>query len=82
MTAKLDTTLAAMNAIANRAKTVEAYDQMIGEGNTEGNAVVQKGIDGLVDQTKSIQRVIAALDVGQVKIEGSKSLDDPKAVFK
>ncbi|WP_436799471.1 imelysin family protein [Rhizobium oryzicola] len=82
MTAKLDATLAAMNAIANRAKTVEAYDQMIGEGNTEGNAVVQKGIDGLVDQTKSIQRVIAALDVGQVKIEGSKSLDDPKAVFK
>jgi putative iron-regulated protein len=54
---------------------------MIGEGNKKGNAVVQAAIDGLVDQTKTVQRVIAALDLGTVKLEGSDSLDNPGAVF-
>jgi putative iron-regulated protein len=81
MTAKLDKTLAAMNAMADRAKTVEAYDQMIGEGNKDGNAVVQAAIDGLIDQTKTIERVIASLDLGAIQLEGSDSLDNPNAVF-
>jgi putative iron-regulated protein len=82
MTAKLDTTLAAMHAMAKRGETVEAYDQMIGEGNKEGNAVVQAAIDGLIDQTKTVERVVTALDLGTVKLEGSDSLDNPNAVFK
>lgn len=59
-----------------------AYDQMIGEGNKEGNAVVQAAIDGLIDQTKTVERVIAALDLGKIELEGSASLDNPNAVFK
>ncbi|WP_160007260.1 imelysin family protein [Rhizobium sp. 18055] len=82
MTGKLDTTLKAMNVMAKRGQNVEKYDQMIAEGNKKGNAVVQAAIDGLVDQTKSVQRVIAALDLGTVKLEGSDSLDNPSAVFK
>lgn len=82
MLGKLDATLAAMNAMADRAKKVEAYDQMIGEGNKEGNAVVQKAIDGLIDQSKSVERVIASLKLGKVELEGSASLDNPNAVFK
>lgn len=78
---KLDTTIAAMQAMVKRGETVEAYDQMIGEGNTEGNAVVQAAVDGLVAQTKSIERVIAALDLGKIELEGSDSLDNPNAVF-
>jgi Uncharacterized iron-regulated protein len=78
---KLDATLAAMNAMAERAKGGEAYDQMIGEGNTEGNAVVQTAIDGLIDQTRSIERVIASLDLGTIELEGSDSLDNPDAIF-
>lgn len=78
---KLDTTIAAMQAMVKRGETVEAYDQMIGEGNTEGNAVVQAAVDGLVAQTKSIERVISALDLGQIELEGSDSLDNPNAVF-
>jgi putative iron-regulated protein len=81
MKAKLDATLDAMNAMADRAQKVEAYDQMIGEGNTEGNAVVQKAIDGLIEQTKTIERVIASLELGTVALEGSDSLDNPDAVF-
>lgn len=80
MKGKLKATLAAMNAMADRAATTEAYDQMIGEGNAEGNAVVQKAVDGLIDQTRSIERVIAALDLGTIALEGSDSLDNPSAV--
>jgi putative iron-regulated protein len=79
--ANLDATLAAMEAMAKRAEGGEAYDQMIGEGNAGGNAVVQAAIDGLVTQTKSIERAIAALDLGAIELEGSDSLDKPEAVF-
>lgn len=78
---KLLATVEAMEAMALRATTIESYDQMIGEGNTEGNAVVQAAIDGLVAQTPSIERAIAALDLGQIDLEGSDSLDNPDAVF-
>lgn len=58
----------------------KAYDQLIAEGDTEGNALVQAGIDALVVQTRGIERAIAALDVN-AGIEGSDSLDDPDSVF-
>lgn len=78
---KLDATLAAMEVMRKRAATVEAYDQMIGPGNTEGNAVVQAVIDRLIDQTRSLERVMVALALKDIAIEGSDSLDNPKAVF-
>ena len=79
--ANLAKTVEAMQVLAKRAETTEAYDQMIGEGNTEGNAVVQAAIDGLVTQTKSIERAIAAMSLEGITLEGSDSLDKPEAVF-
>jgi putative iron-regulated protein len=78
---KLDTTVTAMQAIAKAADGGEAYDQQIAEGNAAGNARVQAGIDGLVAQTRTIERAVAALDLKDVKIEGSDSLDNESAVF-
>lgn len=78
---KLSKTVSLMQAMAKRAENGEAYDQMIGEGNTEGNAAVQAAIDGLVSQTRSIERAVAALELGELEIEGSDSLDSPDAVF-
>ncbi|MEM7566340.1 MAG: imelysin family protein [Pseudomonadota bacterium] len=80
MRTKLDASIAAFSALKVRAETVEAYDQMIGEGNVQGNAVVQAAIDALVDQTRTIERVAALLDA-DITVEGSDSLDDPNAVF-
>lgn len=80
LTAKLAATITAMKAMVKRAETVEAYDQMIGEGNKEGNAVVQASIDGLTNQTKAIQRAVAALNLKSVEFEGSDSLDNPSKV--
>lgn len=81
LTGKLDATVAAMEAIAKRAESGEAYDQQIGEGNAEGNATVQAGIDALIDQTKSIERAVAALKLESIAFEGSDSLDAPDKVF-
>lgn len=81
MKAKLDATLAAFEVMKARAEAGESYDQMIGEGNEEGNAVIQAAVDSLVDQTKSIERVVKTLGLEEVAFEGSDSLDDPNAVF-
>ena len=81
MRTRLDETLSAMQAIVDAAKGGEAYDQQIAEGNDEGNARVQAAIDALIAQTRTIERVIAALDLGGVSIEGSDSLDAPDAGF-
>jgi putative iron-regulated protein len=78
--AKLDATMDAMNAMYLRALTTESYDQMIGEGNDAGNAVVQRVIDALLDQTKSIERAVAALELKSIEFEGSDSLDNPGKV--
>jgi len=81
LSADLDATVAAMETLVGRAETVEAYDQMIAIGNDEGNATVQAAIDGLITQTRSIERAIAALELGTIELEGSDSLDSPNAVF-
>ncbi len=78
--AKLDATMDAMNAMYLRALTTESYDQMIGEGNEAGNEVVQRVIDALLDQTKSIERAVAVLDLKSIEFEGSDSLDNPGKV--
>ena len=70
----------AMNALYLRALTTESYDQMIGEGNDEGNAVVQHAIDALLEQTKSLERAVATLDLKSIKFEGSDSLDSSSKV--
>ena len=82
LSADLDATVSAMEAMVDRAEKVEAYDQMIAVGNDEGNATVQAAIDGLITQTRSIERAIAALQLGTIELEGSDSLDSPDAVFK
>ena len=65
-----------------RAEAGEAYDQLIGEGNEKGNAIVQAAIDALVAQTKEFERAIAALDLKAIEFEGSDSLDSPDKVKK
>ncbi|MNW05225.1 hypothetical protein D3C71_2014410 [compost metagenome] len=79
--ALLGDTMVKMQAMADRAEAGEAYDQQIGEGNDEGNAVVQAAIDGLIAQTRGIERAVALLELEDVSIEDSDSLSNPDAVF-
>ena len=78
---RIDATLEAMTTLKQRAESGEAYDQMLGEGNEEGNQVIQDAVDALIAQTRVIERAIASLELGEIELEGSDSLDNPGAVF-
>ena len=78
--AALDETMQRMDAIVKRAEGGEAYDQMIGEGNDEGNALIDAAIQALIAQAKEFERDIAALSLKAIQFEGSDSLDNPGGV--
>ena len=75
-------TNARMTALKARAETIEAYDQMIGEGNKEGNAMVESVIAALIAQTKEFERAIAVLELKAIEFEGSDSLDKPEKALR
>ncbi|MAE91907.1 MAG: peptidase [Pelagibaca sp.] len=81
MKAKLDTTMAALGDIKEAAEGGFAYDQMLALGDEKGEELIMGGVNGLIDQTRSIERVVSTLDLSDVAFEGSDSLDDPNAVF-
>ena len=81
MQSKLGDAVMALGRIKITAEAGFAYDQMLERGNEAGEALIMGGVNGLIDQTRSIERVIAALGADGVGIEGSDSLDDPNAVF-
>ncbi|PPB80794.1 putative iron-regulated protein [Albidovulum inexpectatum] len=74
-------TMMALGRIKSAAEAGLAYDQMLERGNAGGERLVMDGVEALIAQTRWIERVVAALDLGDVTIEGSDSLDNPGAVF-
>jgi putative iron-regulated protein len=78
--AAIGVTMDRMTELKKRAETIEAYDQMIGEDNAEGNAVVQSVIDALAAQARTFEEAIALLKIDGVAILGSDSLDAPEKV--
>ena len=78
--ARIDLTMAAMQAIVDSANAGQAYDQMIGENNEQGNMLVQKAIDALVSQTQYIDKAVQSLGLDSIDFEGSDSLDNPDSV--
>ena len=83
MRTSLDATAAAMQRLKDTADSgAMAYDQMLGESNPEGNALVSAAVEALKAQTRVMERAAVALGVESLEIEGSDSLDSPEAVFK
>ncbi|MCP4819292.1 MAG: peptidase [Shimia sp.] len=78
---KLTATMMALGAIKVAAEAGFSYDMMLEAGNAGGEALIMGGVNGLVDQTKSIERVVTTLGLDGISVEGSDSLDDPEAVF-
>ncbi len=81
LAADLQASVDALNVLMVSQHDGQAYDQLIAEGNDEGNALVQAAVDALVGQTRNINRAVTALDVTGIEFEGSDSLDDPNSVF-
>jgi putative iron-regulated protein len=81
MRARLGDAVLALGRIKTAAESGFAYDEMLTRGNAGGEALIMGGVDGLIAQTRSLERVITALNLGGIQIEGSDSLDNPSAVF-
>ncbi len=81
MQTKLEITMAALGAIKAAAEGGLAYDMMLAQGNAEGEALIMGGVNGLIDQTKTIERIVTVLGLDTIAFEGSDSLDSPDAVF-
>ncbi|UWR03945.1 peptidase [Ruegeria conchae] len=81
MKAKLASTMKALGNIKSTAEAGFAYDQMLERGNEGGEALIMGGVNGLIDQTKTIERIVTLLELDQIDFEGSDSLDNPDAVF-
>ncbi|WP_425339808.1 imelysin family protein [Mameliella alba] len=81
MQGKLAHTMMALGRIKSAAEAGFSYDMMLERGSDAGEALVMGGVNGLIDQTRSIERIVALLGAEGTAIEGSDSLDDPDAVF-
>ncbi len=81
MRGKLATTMTMLGRVKSAAEAGFAYDQMLERGNAAGEALLMGAIDGLIDQTRTIERVVGVLGLDRIAFEGSDSLDDPEAVF-
>ncbi len=81
MRTRLADAVLALGRIKTAAEAGFAYDQMLARGDAGGEALIMGGVDALIAQTRSIERVVTALDLGGIAIEGSDSLDNPSAVF-
>jgi putative iron-regulated protein len=76
---ELATSVTALGAMKTSAENGMAFDQMLAMGNTEGADLINAAVDGLIAQTRSIERAVTALGT-QATVEGSDSLDDPSSV--
>ena len=74
-------TLKSMKKIVKSANKGVTYDMLIAEGNEKGNKLIQNAVDSLIKQSKNIELAATALNINDLQIEGSDSLDNPDAVF-
>ena len=81
MRMKLDATMFEMLEMKAAAEKGFSYDMMLARGNEAGEALIMGAVAALIDQTRTIERVVSTLGVDQIDFEGSDSLDNPDAVF-
>jgi putative iron-regulated protein len=76
MSARLEATQLAMRAIVDQGEAGNTYDVLIANGNTEGETLINAAVSALMEQTTTLEKVIGALQLQNVSIEGSASLPD------
>ncbi len=77
----IENTIFHMKQIVSSAENGVYYDMLIGEGNASGNLLIQNAIDALVKQSQNFEKIAKLLDINNLQVEGSDSLDNPEAVF-
>ncbi|MGR3584647.1 MAG: imelysin family protein, partial [Pseudooceanicola nanhaiensis] len=79
--ADLNATMVKLGQLKAAAEGGFSYDQMLARGDEGGEAIIMAAVDALVQQTRSIERAVTALELDRIGFEGSDSLDNPNAVF-
>ena len=77
----IENTIFHMKKIVDSANKGITYDMLIGKENKTGNLLIQNAIDALILQSKNIEKVAKLLEINNLQVEGSDSLDNPEAVF-
>ena len=77
----LQNTVLKMKKIVSSAERGNTYDMLIGENNKSGNLLIQNAVEALVMQSRDIEKVAKLLEINDLVVEGSDSLDNPDAVF-
>lgn len=70
----LNASVEALGRIKIAAEAGMSYDQMLDRDNDAGGALIMTAVDRLIDQTRQIERTVAALGLGAIEIEGSDAL--------
>jgi putative iron-regulated protein len=73
MNARLEATQLAMQHIVDAAEAGKPFDVLIASGNTEGEEIINTAVAGLMEQTGTLEKIIGALQLQNVGIEGSTS---------
>ncbi|MBJ7537591.1 imelysin family protein [Marinomonas transparens] len=81
MKAKLQNTEMAAQAMVDAAEQGQTFDVLIAMHNTSGNELVQNFVNALIDGTQTTEEIIQYLDLQNIELAGSDSLDNPSAVF-
>lgn len=80
MLGKLQATENAMQKMVDQAAKGNTFDVLIGASNKQGNKIVKDVVDALVSQTRTTEKIIVALGLENISIEGSDSLDNPSSI--
>ena len=75
-------TISKMQVLVDAGNKGKAYDQMIAEGDADGNKKVKAAIDSLVNQARELEKALPVLGLSKIEFEGSDSLDAPDKVGK
>ncbi|HTR00953.1 MAG TPA: imelysin family protein [Candidatus Acidoferrum sp.] len=75
MSARVESTDLAMDALI---KQPQPYDMLIAPGNTTGETLINNAVSALMEETRAIEKVIGALGLQNVSIQGSDNLPSDK----
>ncbi|MFT5320582.1 MAG: putative iron-regulated protein [Pseudohongiellaceae bacterium] len=81
MLARLESTELAMTELLTQAKKGNTFDVLIGRDSAEGEEVITRIVNALMEETRTIEKIINELSLVNVSIEGSQSLDNPSAIL-
>jgi len=77
MRARLEATELVMQELVEQGEAGNTYDVLIANGNTAGEELINRVVTALMEETRTIEKIINALGLQNVSIEGSDSLPPP-----